>query len=129
MKKTRMTNQRMKIIEYLNSVDTHPTAEDIYLEVKKVLPAITLATVYRNLNMMVSEGKALVIKIDNKCRYDGDTSQHQHCVCQRCGKIVDLFQEEINEDALKKIRSKDFEPTKVSIVFTGICRGCMKKRF
>jgi len=55
-KQTRFTNQKMAIWEYLKSAKTHPPAEEIYNQVRKALPRITLATVYRNLKEMYSKG-------------------------------------------------------------------------
>ena len=91
MKCTRMTVQKMKIMEYLKSVHTHPSAEKVYKEVRKELPTITLATVYRNLNKLAEEGKVLKIKVGSKTKFDADTSSHQHCVCSKCGKIKPTY--------------------------------------
>ena len=85
--KRRQTIQRIKILEYLEGVKTHPTAETIYREVKKELPTITLATVYRNLNLLADEGKIVKLEINNEYHFDADRSNHQHGVCKKCGKI------------------------------------------
>jgi Fur family peroxide stress response transcriptional regulator len=126
MKNTRMTNQRLKIMEYLKSVKTHPTAEMVYNKVVKELPKITLATVYRNLNLLADQGEILRLEINNEYRYDADLSFHQHCVCKKCGKIIDLFQKEISRYALNKIRTNNFKPTSVNVIFYGICKKCKK---
>jgi len=126
MANTRLTNQRIKILEHLKSVKTHPTAEMVYDTVVKGLPAITLATVYRNLNLLADRREILRLEINNEYRYDADLSFHQHCVCKKCGKIVDLFQKEISKYALDKIKTADFEPSSVNVIFYGICKGCKK---
>jgi Fe2+ or Zn2+ uptake regulation protein len=125
MKKTRMTTQRIKILDYLKSVHSHPTAEEIHREVKKILPAITLATVYRNLNLLADKGTILKIKINNEYRFDADTSSHQHCLCKKCGKLTDLHQEKISKDVLKKVRCKHFKPSSVTIILEGTCKDCV----
>lgn len=122
MKKSRMTNQRAKILEYLRSVNTHPTAEIIYQEVKKHLPNITLATVYRNLKKLEELEKVLKIDVNGVYHFDADTCQHQHCICQKCGKITDLHKEEISKQAIKKAKSKDFEPVCACIIIQGHCK-------
>ena len=124
MKKTRMTSQRVKILEYLKGVKTHPTAEDVYRNVKKALPAITLATVYRNLNLLAEQGKILKFKIHNEYHFDADISCHQHCVCKKCGSICDVFQKEISEYALKKAKLGGFKPDCVNVIFKGLCKKC-----
>ena len=119
-----MTSQRIKILKYLESVHSHPSAEKIHQEVKKELPAITLATVYRNLNLLAEQGKVLRIKVNNQYRFDADTSSHQHCVCKHCGKIDDIHKEEIEKFVMEKLKTKTFEPTSVTIILKGKCKNC-----
>ena len=127
MVKQRQTIQKLKILEYLKSVKTHPNVETIYTHVKKQLPTITLATIYRNLNLMADNGEILKLEINNEFRFDGDTSHHQHCVCKKCGIIIDGCQENINEYALKHIKSDKFTPLNVNIIFNGYCKKCGRK--
>ena len=124
----RLTNQRFKILEHLRSVKTHPSAEMVYEAVRKDLPTISLATVYRNLNLLSQEGKILKLEINNEFRFDGDISNHQHCVCQGCRKIVDLFQDDISDYAMNRFKFKDFTPEHVNVIFTGVCKDCVRKR-
>jgi Fur family transcriptional regulator, peroxide stress response regulator len=123
---SRMTNQKVKIFEYLKSVKTHPTAEKVYREVKKEIPTITLATVYRNLNLLAEKGEILKLEINKEYRFDADTSDHQHCICKKCWKVMEIFQHEISENAMTKMKCKGFNPTKVNIVFYGTCNDCKK---
>lgn len=120
----RMTHQRKKILEYLKSVKTHPTAEIIYNSLKKELPNMTLATVYRNVNSLAEQGK--ILKFDVKCvsHFDGDISFHQHCVCCKCGMIKDLFEKSINQRAIKKMNISGFEPESINIIIQGKCHKC-----
>jgi len=123
-KKQRMTNQRLKILDYLRSVKTHPTADMVYQAIKKDLPAISLGTVYRNLNLLADQGQILRLEINNEFHFDGDVCNHQHCVCKSCGKIIDLFQKNISDYALNKIKTKDFNTECVNIIFYGTCKKC-----
>ena len=124
-KQQRNTIQRETIKQCLCSVKTHPTAEWVYQEVKKKIPQITLATVYRNLNLLVKNGEALKLEINKEYHYDGDNSQHQHCVCKKCGMISDVFQKEISDYALKKISTKNFVLDEVTVLFHGTCKSCV----
>lgn len=118
------TIQRTVIVKYLMSVDTHPTAEQVYKVVKKQIPTITLATVYRNLNGLASRKEVLRLEINKEYRFDADVSSHQHCVCSDCGKITDCFNEKISNYALDKMQNESFSPDSVSIIFSGLCKNC-----
>lgn len=122
--KTRLTNQRKKVLDYLKSVKTHPNAEQVYLKVKKEMLHITLATVYRNLNLLAEQGEILRLEINKEYRYDADTSFHQHLVCKKCNLIINSFQTEISNYAMNKINHPKFEPEKVIVIFEGTCSAC-----
>ncbi len=123
---TRMTNQRLKILEYLRSVKTHPSAEMVFEAVKRDLPAISLATVYRNLNLLAKQGKILRLEIGGEFRFDGDTCRHQHAVCTGCGRVIDIFQPEISDYAMKKVEVRGFRPECVHVIFRGTCSRCSR---
>ncbi len=124
MVSTRNTPQKKKIIEYLKSVKTHPTAEMVYEAVAKSIPHITLATVYRNLNQMAERGEILRLEIGKEYHYDACIEKHQHCLCKKCGKIVDSMQESITKNAISKLDLEGFQPESVTITFKGICADC-----
>ncbi len=122
----RNTCQRKKIIEYLRSVNTHPNAEMVYEGIKNDMPNIGIATIYRNLNLLAKQGQILKIEVNNEARFDGDISNHQHCVCDRCGCVQDFFDKEISDYAMMRITSDDFIPTSVMVLFHGICKKCSR---
>ena len=89
---TRNTRQRDIILEEICKVCTHPTAKDVYGMVKKRMPSIGLATVYRGLDRLEKEGKILKLKSKGKeARYDGNAGGHCHLICKDCGCIDDIF--------------------------------------
>ncbi len=126
MTKTRMTSQRLNILEYLRKVKTHPTAEMVHEEIVKDLPAITLATVYRNLNILAAQGHILKFEVNKEYRFDGYICSHQHCVCRNCGKIIDIFDKKLSDHALKRVDKKKFNADSVGIIFYGTCTDCRK---
>ena len=95
----RVTCQKKIILDYLKSVQTHPSAEIIFKKVRKKLPRISLGTVYRNLKVMKERGDILEIS-SQIARYDGDVSSHSHFVCEKCGEIFDIFQQFIPVKAI-----------------------------
>src|SRR5215510_10245886 len=99
----RTTRQLEQVFEALQGDHTHPFAHEIYRRVHKRLPRISLATVYRNLHSLVEEGKISTPLVDERgARFDPETSQHDHFVCERCGRVVDLF--------LRQARRIDLSP-------------------
>jgi len=122
----RLTNQKQVILDYVQSVYSHPTAEEVYLAVKRKLPRISLGTVYRNLENFAEEGTILELRGRIK-RYDGNTSNHQHFICTNCDHIFDIFEKSID---LNKIRKKIYKIGRIKrydFYIYGICRSCHSK--
>ena len=126
MAKTRMTKQRKTILEVLKNTNSHPTADWIYEKVKQEIPNISLGTVYRNLNLLAEKDKITVINYANdQSHYDGNTKNHYHFRCNKCGKVYDLevklFEKEI--DAIVS-NNTDFEVDSHRLEFYGLCPDC-----
>ncbi len=121
-KKERLTNQKKVILEYLKSVKTHPSAKEVYSEVKKKLPQISLGTVHRILNQLKEKGEVQKI-LTEVSHFDGDTSYHIHFICQKCKKIFDIFKK---LPILKTKKTKVGEVKSYQIIFYGICKKCKK---
>jgi Fe2+ or Zn2+ uptake regulation protein len=91
-KKSRNTRQRTVILDILRKGGFHPTAEAIYHEARKVLPNISLGTVYRNLNFLREQGLAREIRTnsDSSSRFEGKCPPHAHFHCTNCQTVLDL---------------------------------------
>lgn len=84
------TPQRLGVLKVLNK-HTHPTIDELYAEIKKDYPSISLATVYKNLNALIDEKLAVEVNIPNqKTKYDIYEKPHIHVICENCGEIIDL---------------------------------------
>lgn len=87
----RFTEQRAAVYRYLRGTDTHPSADDVFTAVRTVIPDISLATVYKSLETLVSCGLASKLTYgDGSARYDGRTDPHPHARCLDCGAVLDL---------------------------------------
>jgi len=87
----RMTKQKRVILDVLKATKTHPTADWVYEKVKKKIPNISLGTVYRNLNILKSQGEIIELCYGKGfSRYDGNASEHYHFTCDSCGKVLDV---------------------------------------
>lgn len=125
MKKSYQRDTILQVV--LNSTD-HPTAEIIYNRVQKIIPNISLGTVYRNLNSLVENGYIKHIGIsNNQDHFDKTTMSHNHIRCIVCNNVCDIFStttddfcDKIELETKYKIISKD-------LVFEGICPNCQKK--
>ncbi|WP_461811622.1 Fur family transcriptional regulator [Faecalimonas sp.] len=121
------SRQRECIKEYLINTKEHPTADMVYLHVKKEFPNISLGTVYRNLNLLADLGEAVKIStLNGGDRFDGTTTPHYHFFCTDCGSVLDLDMENI--DAINQLAGKNFngEITSHNITFYGRCSDCIK---
>lgn len=79
------------VLEVVRSVQTHPTALEIYEKVKQIRPRIGLASVYRILGRLVEQDYIKELTHgDGSSRYDGRTTRHDHGVCTNCGALLDL---------------------------------------
>ncbi len=91
MLKEKLNINAQAVLDVVYSVDTHPTALEVYGLVKQVRPRIGLASVYRILGHLVEQGHIKEISYgDASSRYDGRTKRHDHGVCTICGALLDL---------------------------------------
>lgn len=87
----RFTRQRAAVFDYLQSVESHPTAEEVYIAVRRGLPNISLATVYKALDALVdSKLAAKLADADGPARYDCRSDAHYHVRCIKTGRVRDL---------------------------------------
>jgi Fur family ferric uptake transcriptional regulator len=128
--KYRMTHQRRVILEVMRHAETHPTADEVYEMVRKRLPRISMGTVYRNLDVLSSCG--FIRKLEpwrSQMRFDGNTNDHYHMTCMRCGRIEDI-PIELSDDPLENIENALGSLTKYGIFghkleFFGLCSSCL----
>ena len=123
----RHSKQRDAILQNLCSRYDHPTAEDLYFSLKAEIPALSLATVYRNLAQLEADGKIIRIESGTTKRFDGNVNLHYHLSCLNCGGVFDVFME--NDCGLCKKASEIFDGmiTGHSVLFTGYCSACSKQ--
>jgi Fe2+ or Zn2+ uptake regulation protein len=121
------TQQRAAVFDYLSRVEHHPTAEEVFFAVKPKLPKISLATVYKNLEALVSCGAASKLTYgDGSARYDIRTDHHYHTRCLKCGGVSDLEATEGNK-LLKQIKPQTgFEVKDYRLELIGYCQECRR---
>jgi Fur family peroxide stress response transcriptional regulator len=121
----KLTPQRLAILNYLEGNLQHPSADDIYQAVLKKFPTISFATVYTTLAALKQKGRLLEITSDpEKKRYDPDTKNHSHLLCESCNRIFDIPAE--YTIVLSEQVKQTFFITKTHLEFQGICPECRK---
>ncbi len=126
---SRMTRQKKAILEELQGLNNHPTADEIYHAVRKRLPRISLGTVYRNLDMMSRHGLIRTLEGPGLKRYDGEVEEHCHARCESCGRISDVERELAQVPELPLTTENGFRVTDFRVEFVGLCRECSSDRF
>ena len=119
------TRQREAVFGYLRQVDHHPTAEEVFVAVKREMPKISLATVYKNIEALVACGAASKLTYgESAARYEIRTDHHYHARCLKCGLISDV-NPAAGEQALKLIKAPGgFKVEDYRVELLGYCKNC-----
>ena len=120
----RRSKQREAIIENLQSRYDHPTAMELYLSVREVIPNLSLGTLYRNLSQLEECGMVLRIPDGSNDRFDGNVNPHAHFKCSDCGKVYDLMS--FKNDTITFSDEIVGYVTNYSLMAFGICKNCNK---
>ncbi len=123
----RMTNQREMILRELKKSKKHLTADELYTRVKKYMPRISLATVYRNLEILSDARMIRKLEISGRQkRFDSELEDHDHIYCVQCHCIenLDIGKSEV---VLDSVDTKGYTVTGRRLEVTGICPKCQEK--
>jgi Fe2+ or Zn2+ uptake regulation protein len=125
MGRLKKSDLRESILELLKNTETHPTASWVFDHLRKEFPRVAVGTVYRNLNILVSEGLVKSINFDEPIdRYDAKLTKHYHFICERCGTIHDLdipIDRSLEDLVMKKT---GFQVLRHRLDFFGVCPAC-----
>jgi Fur family ferric uptake transcriptional regulator len=120
-----MTHQRQVILEEIKRNDFHPTADEIYEMVRKRLPRISLGTIYRNLDVLASQG--IIQKVETEGtqkRFDGNPLPHYHIRCIQCGALEDVQIDSLPSAKDVLHNPKGYEIYGFKLEFFGVCPEC-----
>ena len=116
------SKQRDAIINVLKDTTSHPTADEVFAEVIKLVPHLGIATVYRNLKALKENGRIKSIRVDgDKEHFDYNIKAHAHLQCNKCNKVIDIF---LTEEQIANI--KDIGKNNFDLIFIGLCDDCKK---
>ncbi len=123
-KRLKITPQRLGIFRILEGNSMHPSAEDVFKEIRESYPTISFTTVYKTLEIMEKMGEILKVTIDEQRKhYDPDTNVHHHIICSKCNKISDIKKEYVKPRLPREVLD-EFTPSSYQISFYGTCKKC-----
>ena len=119
------SKQRELILDVLRQNPVHPTADKLYELVRPLMPSISLATVYRNLNLLVECGAVRKISgLDGSVHYDHCVEKHYHFICTCCNKVYDVPYNVAQDLELKLKSLTGLEAQSTELTFKGLCSDC-----
>ena len=124
----RMTKARAAILDDLERVRSHPTADELHRSIRKRLDGVSLATVYRGLDALEREGRVRVVETQwGARRFDRAEGEHYHVVCDRCGRIGDVALRLRTPLESAVSGGSGFRALGHRLCFTGLCPACVDR--
>jgi Fur family peroxide stress response transcriptional regulator len=122
---SRGSKQRDTILRVVMNSRDHPRADWVYDQVRQEIPNISMGTVYRNLNALAKSGDIRQLDIaDGTGRFDGNTENHYHFRCEKCGRIFDL-DEPVDESISERVaKNTGFRIYRQRMELIGLCNAC-----
>ena len=120
-----MTRSRRAILKELSSAEHHPTADEVYQRVRRTIPRISLATIYRNLDILNRHGMIRTLAdADGQRRYDATLEDHCHVRCEVCGGVDDVYVVPLETIERSITDASGYNICGYSLSFTGVCPRC-----
>jgi Fur family transcriptional regulator, peroxide stress response regulator len=122
-----LTRQREVVLTVIRENDEHLTANEVFDKAKQLLPGISFATVYNSLRYLKDAGHIAEISFGSGAsRFDAMTARHDHAICTKCGKLVDMEIELPIEIVNFAAEFSKFKPQSIELTLRGICPECNK---
>lgn len=127
-KQQRDTKQRREVYDAVMNRCDHPSADDIYFQLRATDDKISKGTVYRNLNILSDNEEITHVKVPNGSdRFDRRLDNHIHIICLECGKVIDAPIEYVSEYDSEVEKQTGFSIRRHRTVFEGFCPACLAK--
>src|SRR5215207_1926335 len=120
-----LTKQREVVLQVIRDAESHLTANEVFVNAKQLLPSISFATVYNSLRYLKDAGHIAEISFGNGAsRFDALTSRHDHALCTKCGKLVDMEIELPPEVVNFAAEFSKFQVQSIELTLHGLCPKC-----
>lgn len=122
----RLTPQREVLLRALSESKGHPTADDMVQRVREVLPTVSHATVYRNLQELVREGLIRMLEVaGTSVQFEVNPDDHHHFVCGKCGQVWDVYLSNLDVRINRRRSELDgFQIERRDVQLHGVCARC-----
>ena len=120
-----LTRQREVVLQVIRDEPEHLTANGVFDKAKQLLPGIPFATVYNSLRYL--KDAELIAEISfgsGASRFDSMTSRHDHAICTKCGKLVDMELDLPAELVARAAEFSRFQPESLELTLRGLCPDC-----
>ncbi len=126
MKHRRKTKQRQLVLDAVRSRSDHPSADQIYLDVRAADDKISRGTVYRNLSILTRQGQILHVKLPMTDRYESRLDAHYHLLCIGCGSVCDVPVPYDKEFDMQIAEKTGYSIDRHRTLVEGLCPSCQK---
>lgn len=122
----RITPQRLAVLKILAESCTHPSAEQVYNQVRRDFPTISLATIYKTVALLKEIGELLELNTrDGSSHYDGNKPwPHSHVICTRCKNILDFEELPLGRLSDEAAAKTGYRIVDLQLDFFGLCPRC-----
>ncbi len=125
IKELGLTKQREVVLQVIREAHDHLTANEVFEHSKGLLPTISFATVYNSLRFLKDAGHIAEVQFGNGAsRFDKTVSRHDHAICNKCGKLVDLELDFPSTLVQSAAAASQFEPESLEFTLRGVCPDC-----
>jgi Fur family peroxide stress response transcriptional regulator len=122
-----VTHQRQVLYEVMKTMHGHPSSEEVYARVKKKVPAISLATVYKNIHLFVESGVFREVSMHHgSLRVEMNDEAHHHMVCSKCKMTTDIGEKELGLVSKRDRLPGGFLVERYAVDVIGICARCQQ---
>ncbi len=122
-----MTKQRRAVLQVICDSDEHMTANEVFENSRRILPGISFATVYNSLHYLKNEGMIGEVSFgSDAARYDRNLTRHDHAICSKCGKLVDLDLSIPSTLIKQAAEHSRFKPESIEFTLRGLCPECTR---
>ncbi len=125
----KVTPQRLAIYKILMETSKHPTAEVIFGELQSQYPTMSLATVYKTIEVLKEMGLVSSLNVgEDSFRYDANMEPHIHMICQECNEVTDLFGMDLSALNAAAEEKSGYQVVEHQVYLYGSCAECIRRR-